>query len=330
MGSVDKKLIYRKRKGFNDVKKFVKTVNPDLPGQVVQKGYFKEAIEEWKEGGYSAEDIQAWNLYARAIRKSVSGFNMFTRFKIDEDILSKTWERLINCNIYDVTGSGFKVDINVEGDYSGRLYIGKSKLYMQSEVSGVFSVDKYTFEVTGLSMLTNYYFYIRNSDVGKGGRTGIYSVKTSKTAPPVAIDIGNEAIDRAHGFGVDGRTTVNKNNPANESGKIKTVEMWVDSALNNVRIATFYVVSGNNLSTRGTYEHVGVIPVGYNKIEGLNMDVEAGDYIGIKATHGSMSRGSVGLVGIWYANSYYIPCINKTFIPYPNWGISLYGKGETS
>ncbi|GAJ16937.1 unnamed protein product, partial [marine sediment metagenome] len=33
VGTIDKKLIYRKRKKGDDVKRYIKTVNPDLPGQ---------------------------------------------------------------------------------------------------------------------------------------------------------------------------------------------------------------------------------------------------------------------------------------------------------
>ena len=151
-------------------------------------------------------------------------------------------------------------------------------------------------------------------------------IKTKGSNP--IIDVGNEALDREDGFGVDGRTTVNKNNPANASGTITTVEMWVDLALNNVQIATFFVVSGDNLSTRDYYTHVGVIPIGYTKIEGLDIAVEVGDYIGIEATHGTMSRGN-DLVGLWYANAYNIPGENKPYTFFANWGISLYGTGET-
>lgn len=144
------------------------------------------------------------------------------------------------------------------------------------------------------------------------------------------IDIGNSAIDRDDGFGVDGRTTVNKNNPANASGTITTVEMWVDVALNNIKIATFFVVSSNNLSTRDTHTIEGVIDIGYNEFSGLSIAVEAGDYIGIQSTHGTMSRGAVGLVGLWYAESLFIPCTNETFTSLADWGISLYGTGVTS
>lgn len=325
VGTIDKKLIYRKRKKGDDVKRYTKTVNPDLPGQQTQKGFFKEAILEWKTGGYSSKDIEAWNLYARANRKAVSGFNMFAKFKIAADIESKTWERLTNCNIYDVTGVGFKVDINVNSDHSGKLYIGTSKLSMLKEVTGVFSVDKYKIEVTGLSPVTKYYFFIKNTSEGKRGRTGIYSQKTTLKIP-IIIDIGELAIKRAS-IRTSEFTFVNKGNPANETGTIKSVEIWANQELIDCRVATFYVVSGNNLSTRD-WEQIGKVTAGSKKTFNVNIDVQAGDYIGIWYWNGYIETDFSGYSGVWQAMAKYIPCINKGFALAEGDAISLFGIGS--
>ena len=142
------------------------------------------------------------------------------------------------------------------------------------------------------------------------------------------INIGNEAIDRAGGMGIDGRTVVNKGGPANASGIITSIELWAGAALNNVKFATFFVESGNNLSTRDTHTHIGIIPIGSKQtISGLNLAVEVGDFIGIQATHGSLERDSSGLVGLWYVNSYFIPCTDEIFTLVANWGVSLKGIG---
>lgn len=324
MGTVEKKLIYRDRKGFNDVKKYVKTINPDLPDQVTQKGYFKDTITEWKEGGYSAEDRQAWNVYARANRIKASGINMFSRFRLVASVEEKTWQRLSNCIIYDVVGTSFKVDINVGADYSGRLYYGTSKLYMKNEVVGVFSVDKYTFDVTGLTNLTNYYFYIKNTAIGEEGRTGIYGQKTPFHTP-VDIYMGEDAIYRFQSMG--GYTTVNKGNPANASGKITSVEIFCKEQLLNCKVATFFVVSGNFLSTRG-WANIGNVASGSKQtISGLDIDVQAGDYIGIAYDDGSMRRDWSGFGGHWYTAPNKIPCVNIEFTFLAGDAISLCGKG---
>ena len=145
-----------------------------------------------------------------------------------------------------------------------------------------------------------------------------------------SINVGNEAIDRTSGQGVDGRTTINKGNPANASGTITSVELWAQIDLNNVKFATFFVVSGNNLSTRDTYTHSGIISSGSKQtISGLSIDVEEGDYIGIQASHGSLESDHSDLTGLWYANAEFIPCTNETFTYVANWGVSLCGIGIT-
>jgi len=325
MGTVEKKLIYRGRKGFNDVKEYIKTINPDLPDQIIQKGYFKDAIEQWKEGGYSAEDKQAWNLYSRANRILASGFNMFTRFKIIADTCNKIWGKLTNCTIYDIKGNGFKVDINVASDLGGKLYYGTTKLYMKNEVVGVFSVDKYTFNVTGLSMLTQYYFYIKNTAIGKEGRTGIYSQKTTERIP-IIINIGNLAVDRASTTSA-GYTFINYDNPANHDGKIYTIEMWSVDDLYNAEVAIFEEISPSYFTTRDNV-FIGTVIKGAKRTFPVELNVKVGDYLGIYTPTGRIERDISGYAGLWYANGDKIPCINQWFILLANYTVSLYGIGE--
>ncbi|GAI09531.1 unnamed protein product, partial [marine sediment metagenome] len=322
---IDKKLIYRKRKKGNDVKKYTRTVNPDLKGQQTQKGYFKEAINEWTKAGYSSFDIQAWNVYARSKKVTASGFNMFTRLKINADIESKTWERLTNCNIYNVKGKGFKVDINVDGDYLGKLYIGTSKYSMLKEVPGVFSVDKYTFDITGLSLLTRYYFYIENTAIGKEGRTGIYSQKTTEYMP-VPIDIGLPAIDRSY-YLKEGWTRFNKSNPANATGRIKRIEIYAYNNLLNVKVATFYQVSEYNYSTRD-WTTIGNVPAGSKQIFEVDIEVKEGDFLGMYWSNGYMEADTSGYAGIKQIAGDHIPCENEAVSTLINRGMSEYGIGE--
>jgi len=324
VGTIDKKLIYRKRKGINDVKKYTKTVNPDLPGQLIQKEYFKEAIEAWKIDGYSKKDIEAWNLYARTLKKSFSGFNMFARFKINADIEEKTWEKLTNCIIYNVTGVGFKVDININSDLSGKLYIGSSKFSMIREITGVFSVNKYTFEVNELLQETKYYFFIKNTAAGKNGRTGIYSKKTTKIIP-IEIDIGSPAIDRASGI-TAGYTLINEDNPANESGKIYKIEIWSLDDLYNVEIATFYEVSEKYFSTRDNV-FIGTVEKGAKRTFQVVLNVVEGDYIGAYVPTGRIKRDTEGYAGLWYREGDMIPCVEERFFILEGDTISLFGVG---
>lgn len=145
--------------------------------------------------------------------------------------------------------------------------------------------------------------------------------------PPIEIDIGSPATDRETRTSANW-TTVNKNNPANEDGKITSVEILANEDLVNCEVATFFVVAGNNLSTRGTH-YIGSVTAGSKQtFSGLNIDVKAGDFIGIFFTVGKLEADNVG-DGMWQASGDNIPCENLEFIPYANITNSLYGKGAT-
>jgi hypothetical protein len=250
---------------------------------------------------------------------------MFTGLKINAEKEGKIWTRLTNCNIYDVTGEGFKVDIDVASDLEGILYLGTSKFSMLEEFEGTFSVDKYTFVVTGLSVLTNYYFYIKNTAIGKGGRTGIYSKKT-KVYTPIHIDIGSPAIDRGSAHG-PAYTIILKDNPANETGKITSIEIWANKDISGLIVATFYNVGGNYFSARDSHS-IGTVTAGSKKTFEVSLNVEIGDYLGIYWTVGKMEYDYSGYGGFWRVPGDQTSCSNLEFDLLDGDTLSLYGIGE--
>lgn len=141
-----------------------------------------------------------------------------------------------------------------------------------------------------------------------------------------AIDIGAAAIDRASYTG--SFTIIGKENPANDTGSITSVEIWAYSNLSNCEVATFFVVSGNNLSTRD-YETIGSVTAGSKQtFSGLNMDVQTGDYLGIYYSAGNLETDTSGS-GDWYYAGDKIPCTNQAFTSENNITNSLYGTGAT-
>jgi hypothetical protein len=144
--------------------------------------------------------------------------------------------------------------------------------------------------------------------------------------PPNPIDVGSAAINR--GSAKSTRTCIGKDNPANASGKITSVEIWAQANLSNVEVATFFVVSGNNLSTRDTHV-IGSVTAGSKQtFSGLDIDVEAGDYIGIYFSGGFIENDISGHSGVWSDNGGdFIPCTDHTFSVLHGNAISLYGTG---
>ena len=142
----------------------------------------------------------------------------------------------------------------------------------------------------------------------------------------VDIDIGMPAINR--GSTASTYTWVNIGNPANESGTITSIEMWAQSTLSNCEVATFYIVSGNNLSTRDT-EFIGSVTGGSKQAFEISLDVQVGDYIGAYYTAGALERDSSGFAGCWMKTGDNIPCSNLLFTLRDGEAISLYGTGTT-
>jgi len=144
----------------------------------------------------------------------------------------------------------------------------------------------------------------------------------------IDIDIGYPANNYAGSTSPS--TNVSRANPANESGKITSVSVWVEASygtLTNVEIAIFYIVSGNNLSTRSS-QSVADLATGFQTVP-VNLNVQAGDVIGIFYTAGRISKDNTGADGWWYLAGDNIPCTDTTFTLSATQCLSLYGSGTT-
>jgi len=135
-------------------------------------------IEAWHNDGYTIADKEAWNYYAKIIKVNATGYNMFTRFKINAQKESKTWAKLTNCQITNITGSGCSVSVDVPTDQTSVLFLGSSKVALYKQIVGVFTSGHSTFTISDLDELTRYFFYVKNTSSGEVARTGIYSFKT--------------------------------------------------------------------------------------------------------------------------------------------------------
>ena len=140
------------------------------------------------------------------------------------------------------------------------------------------------------------------------------------------IDMGSAAISRAYILGAV-TTTVDKNNPANASGKITSVQIYASSPLTACKVAIFHVVSGNNLSARDI-QLIGNVAAGSTQTFEVDLNVEEGDYIGAYWTSGNIDRDVFG-VGYWYVSGDKIPCTDTTFSFNATKTMSLYGTGTT-
>lgn len=142
----------------------------------------------------------------------------------------------------------------------------------------------------------------------------------------MGITVGNEPIGRSAGAAA-GTTWVDKVAPSNGAGIIHTVEMYLGTVVaTDVQVGIFYVVSGNNLTCRAWVDLGGLNPH-YQKVTGLSLAVEIGDYIGCWISDTVLSRDNIG-TGNWaFSGQNQMGCVNTAFVFSNNRTISLKGTG---
>jgi len=137
-----------------------------------------------------------------------------------------------------------------------------------------------------------------------------------------AIDIGIKVVsDSSRGSGT---TRVNKDNPANLTGKITTIDIEVKSGgVTGLIVAIFENVGGNNLTARSA-QLIGDLAEGLHEGISVDLDVVAGDYIGSYHVSGYLwGNGGAG-AGEWYLDGDHTECVSETFSAWTNvtylWG----------
>jgi len=141
-----------------------------------------------------------------------------------------------------------------------------------------------------------------------------------------SIDIGTAAIVRGS-FITTNQTVIAVSNPANASGKITSVEIYAETSMTNVKVATFYVKPTYIFTTRD-YQYLGNVAEGAKRTFTVDLDVVIGDYIGIYYNAGNMYRDTTGS-GYWSITEDYIPCTDVYMDKLDSKTISLYGTGAT-
>ena len=144
----------------------------------------------------------------------------------------------------------------------------------------------------------------------------------------MAIDIGADAIDRTSQSWF-GFTLIAKDNPANASGTITSIEIWANTDITGLIVGTFYKTNGDTLKCRDSEAIAGTITAGSKVTKAVSIAVVEGDYIGCYFTGGSIDRSTVGFGGIWLVSGEYIdPDDEIEYTFYDDDTISLHGTGD--
>lgn len=176
-GKLGNALVYMTWKGIEDVRKYVIPTNPRSPKQVEQRGYFRDANNEWDSPDYTAGDRSAWNLEALVAPGAQSGWNRFVRFFVAVRRAAKTWQRLRNGTASapaagTVRFSIFTTDHTVAPNLTYGLT--RTNLPFTVAMTRVGTTDEYRHDVTGLTAGQRVTGYMKQAPTGKEGRTGYY------------------------------------------------------------------------------------------------------------------------------------------------------------
>jgi len=141
----------------------------------------------------------------------------------------------------------------------------------------------------------------------------------------MAIDVGYPAIARSEaGSGV--YTIISDGNPANATGTINHLEIYDRTTVSTVEVASFYLVSGSNYSTRGNVGGLTTV-IGLAEFDAPGdftaFDINENDLIGVYPD--SIERGAGGTCS--YRSGDNIPCTNAAFTTAYAKAYSLYGTG---
>jgi len=207
---------------------------------------------------------------------------------------------------------------------NGKLNYSSNKSYYPIQASSFQSIVNHYISTVGGTLRS---WYAMDYDLNKVEEYNM-TRSTEMHLPMPSPDefgtlMGAEAINRYSTIGI--YTIVNRTGPALYSGTVKRVRIWANKTLYNCEIATFYVVNGNNLSTRDN-QTIGTVTAGSAKEITVDLDVQAGDYIGMYYTSGKMDVSTSGGNGLWYLSGQDgIPCVNREFSFANGYVISLEG-----
>lgn len=225
---------------------------------------------------------------------------------VNTDVITAAWQQITLTSIAGVNMSAFRFGLVAAVHLDGR--VGEIRAYTTMKVA---ADALYSYNSTA-------WRYQSNPDNGGGGGGGN------------PIDIGAEAIGRT-GYQFPNATLINKENPANASGTITSVEIFALDGydLLNCVVGTFYTINGNRLKCRDSVA-IGAVTGGSKRtFSELSLLVEAGDYIGIYYTDGYIENAGSGYAGVWDTGGEHIdPGDEATYNLSSDDAISLKGIGE--
>lgn len=137
------------------------------------------------------------------------------------------------------------------------------------------------------------------------------------------INVGVPAITSSYSLN-NGYTAISLDNPANNNGTIKTINIFVDSTMSGVKVGTFYGSGG--YYTMRDYQVISTsLSSGLNSID-VDIQIEKGDYIGIYYTGGYIKIKDISGDGYYLVNGDKFDGSGHTYSTFNSKSLSLNGS----
>lgn len=177
--TLGKTITFMRLKGQNIARQRVIPANPRSAAQQAQRGLMGTAVTQYQSGGLTSTDKSAYDRWASAAYRKLSGYNLFVR-----QILA--WLKSGNdaAVIKEVSlthdgGDTAVASVEFPAGNTGQIRIGDSKTSQPDAVDLVDGEDDtYSATVEGLVDDVTYYFYVTINDpltAEQEYRSGLYS-----------------------------------------------------------------------------------------------------------------------------------------------------------
>ena len=179
-GSVGGALTFERLKGQNVVRMLVTPANPKTAGQQSQRGKFTTTVDEFHTAGLTAADLEAYNRWASASFRKMSGYNLFTSQRVKYRIQGGTDVPMFAATVSVIQATDFTLDLDAVSGGVCKVFVGTTKTSQPTEYTMVDSTgDKFTDLIDGLAASTQYYWYIEYTDAATFSyRSGLYTTTT--------------------------------------------------------------------------------------------------------------------------------------------------------